>query len=72
MKKFIILFIVLLLISCGDLKPVMIEITYDNGDKEILNIEMRCNGPGVVLIRGCLEGVRDTRCYVRGFKIIKF
>lgn len=71
MKRLI--FIALLLTACNGhyQTTVTLEVTYQNGDREILTTKQFDNIRNVYLSNGCIHNIKDTRCYVRGFKIIK-
>jgi hypothetical protein len=71
--KYLVLFLLVLGIGCCDRHALYdLEVTYSNGDTEILHVNVStCEGPH--LSDGCLEVDLDDpiRCNVRAFKVLK-
>ncbi len=65
MNRILLLIILLMLMSCVEMKQKKIEITYQNGDKEIMNAPYNL----YLNDKGCIPHV--DRCGVRCFVVIK-
>lgn len=52
---------------------VILEVTYQNGDKETFEtfVFWSKRADDVYLYNGCIQHIKDSRCYVRAFKLLK-
>lgn len=73
----LLIFIALLTLATAYIKPyttkVILEVTYQNGDKETFEtfVFWSRRADDIYLNDGCIHYIKDRRCYVRAFKIIK-
>lgn len=75
MKRLIFIALLTLVTACNkpDTTKVTLEVTYQNGDKETFETFVFWNRRAdvIYLNDGCIYYIKDRRCYVRAFKIVK-